>query len=270
MNKPLKIDLEEILHEKLPKVNLPKPVVRFLKRTIHLEEINECFVRYPNSRGIEFARDVLAYLDATISIENIENLPHGGRYIFVSNHPLGGLDGVALAYHVGREYEGKVRLFANDFLMYLEPLSDILIPVNKVGGQGRENLERMQQFYESENHLITFPAGVCSRKVNGKITDLEWKKHFVAKAVEYQRDVVPIYFQGRNSDFFYNLSNFRKFCGIKLNMEMLFLPDEMFKQKGNHFTVKIGKPIAWQTYDKSKTYPEWAERTKKDVYSLSK
>jgi putative hemolysin len=270
MNEPLKIDLEEILHEKLPKVNLPKLVVNFLKRTVHLDEINECFVRYPNSRGTDFARDVLAYLDATISVENIENLPHGGRYIFVSNHPLGGLDGVALAHYIGREYEGKVRLFANDFLMYLEPLSDILIPVNKVGGQGRGNLERMQKFYESENHLITFPAGACSRKVNGKITDLEWKKHFVAKAIEYQRDVIPIYFHGRNSNFFYNLSNFRKFFGVKLNIEMLYLPDEMFKQKGSHFTVKIGKPIAWQTYDKSKTLLEWADWTKKNVYDLAK
>lgn len=266
----MKIDLEDILQKKLPKLKLPQFAINYLKRSIHLDEINECFVRYPNSRGIDFAKDVLEFLDAKINVRGLEHLPHGGQYIFVSNHPLGGLDGVALAYHIGKEYDGKVRLFANDFLMYLEPLSDILIPVNKVGGQGRDNLERTRKFYESENHLITFPAGSCSRKMKGKIRDLEWKKHFVAKAVEYQRDVIPIYFEGRNSNFFYNLSNFRKFFGIKLNIEMLYLPDEMFKQRGNNFTVTIGKAVSWKKFDRSKTQSEWAEWTKNSVYQLAK
>ena len=174
-----------------------------------------------------------------------------------------------LGYLIGKEYDEKIRFFANDLIMYLEPLSELFIPINKLGAaQSRESAEMMRELYKSDNHLINFPAGICSRKIKGKIVDLEWKKSFVSKAIEYQRDVVPIYFHGRNSDFFYNLANLRKFLGIKFNIEMMYLADEMFKQRGNHFTVKIGKPIPWQTFDKSKTPFEWAQWVREQCYKI--
>lgn len=152
--------------------------------------------------------------------------------------------------------------------MFLTPMKDMFVPVNKFGGQGKGHAEMMQQLYESENHLVTYPAGICSRKQKGQICDLEWKKNFITKAVQYKRDVVPVYFEGRNSQFFYNLANLRKFLGIKFNVEMMFLADEMFKQKGKHFVLKFGKPIPWQTFDKSKSHAEWAEWVKQTVYSM--
>jgi len=150
--------------------------------------------------------------------------------------------------------------------MNIEPLREMFIPVNKVGSQSKEHAEMMQKLYESDNHLLTYPAGICSRKIKGKIIDLEWKKNFITKAIEYQRDIVPIYFEGRNSNFFYNLANLRKFFRIKFNIEMMYLVDELYKQRGKHFTIRIGKPISWKTFDKSKTLLEWAEWVKDIVY----
>jgi putative hemolysin len=148
-------------------------------------------------------------------------------------------------------------------------MKEMFIPVNKFGNQAKGHAEMMQQLYESENNLVTYPAGMCSRKTKGEICDLEWKKNFITKAVEYKRDVIPVYFNGRNSNFFYNLANLRKFLGIKFNIEMMYLPNEMFKQKNKQFTIKIGKPIPWQTFDKSKSHAKWAEWVKEVVYSMS-
>jgi putative hemolysin len=181
---------------------------------------------------------------------------------------LGGLDGIALGYLLGKEYDGKVKFFSNDLLMNVHPIRELFVPVNKTGAQGKGHAEMMKQFYESNNHLITYPSGMCSRKIKGEIMDLEWKKNFVKKSIEYQRDVVPVYFEGRNSNFFYRLANFRKFLGLKFNVEMLYLSDEMFRQKGNHFIIRIGEPVSWQTFDKSKSHSEWANLMKAKVYSL--
>ena len=268
-NNIVQIDIEQVLKTKAPNFKVPKFIVNYLKKIVHQNDINYFFRTYPNVRNIEFVEKGLEFLEVSTSVEGKENLPpKDGRYIFVSNHPLGGLDGMTLGYLIDREYDGKVRFFSNDLIMYLEPMSELFIPVNKLGAQSRQSAEMMRELYESDHHLITFPAGICSRKIKGEIVDLEWKKSFVSKAIEYQRDVVPIYFEGRNSNFFYNLANLRKFLGIKFNFEMMYLADEMFKQRGNHFEVTIGKPIPWQTFDKSKTAVEWAQWTKDQVYKL--
>ncbi|HPM11227.1 MAG TPA: 1-acyl-sn-glycerol-3-phosphate acyltransferase [Paludibacter sp.] len=266
----IQIDIDQVLKTKAPNTKVPKFVVNYLKKIVHQDDFNYFFRTYPSVRNIEFIEKGLEFLEVTTSVEGRENLPpKDGRYIFVSNHPLGGLDGMILGYLIGKEYDEKIRFFANDLIMYLEPLSELFIPINKLGAaQSRESAEMMRELYKSDNHLINFPAGICSRKIKGKIVDLEWKKSFVSKAIEYQRDVVPIYFHGRNSDFFYNLANLRKFLGIKFNIEMMYLADEMFKQRGNHFSVKIGKPIPWQTFDKSKTSFEWAQWVREQCYKI--
>ena len=266
----IKIDVANVLKEKAPKTKVPKFIVNYLRRIVHEDEFNTYFKENPDLRNLDFIEGAFNYLDIKTSIEGEENLPpKGGKYIFACNHPLGGLDGIATGYMIGKKYEGKVRFFSNDLLTHLHPMKDMFIPVNKVGSQSKGHAEMMQKLYESENHLITFPAGMCSRKINGKIVDLEWKKNFISKAVQYQRDVVPIYFEGRNSNFFYNLANLRKFFGIKFNVEMMYLADEMFKQRGNHFTIRIGKPLSWETFDKSKSHAEWAEWVKNIVYKMA-
>lgn len=267
--KVLNIDIAKVLKSKAPKAKVPKFIVNYLRRIVHEKEFNELFKTNANLKNLNFIEASLKKFNITANFNNKENLPQaGGKYIFASNHPLGGLDGLTIGLLLGREYNEKVRLFTNDILMYIQPLRELFIPVNKVGSQGKGHAETLQNFFESDDHLITFPAGMCSRKVNGEIIDLEWKKSFISKAIQYQRDVVPIYFEGRNSTFFYNLAKIRKFLKIKINIEMMFLADEMFKQKGKHFNIYIGKPIPWQTFDKSKSQAQWAQWVKEIVYKI--
>lgn len=268
-HQPPHIDLERIIAAKLPGRKLPACVVNYLKRIVHIDEVNEIFRLYPNAQGLDFIRELIGYLHISYHVAGKERFPHDGRsYIFASNHPLGGLDGIILAYVIGQEYDGHIRLMVNDILSFIEPLRQLFIPVNKTGAQGKENAGRLNEFYRSGLNLITFPSGKCSRKIRGRITDPEWKKHLIAKAVQYQRDIVPIHFEGRNSNFFYNLANLRTRLGIKANVEMLYLADEFFKQKGAHFNLTIGEPIPWQTFDKSKSQAQWAEWIRETSYKL--
>jgi len=267
--KAIKIDIAKVLRHKAPKTKVPQFIINYLRRIVHEDEFNQFFKENPDLKNLDFIEAAFNYLEVTTNIEGVENLPpKGGKYIFASNHPLGGLDGIATGYLLGKEYDGKVRFFSNDLMMNLHPMRELFVPVNKTGTQSKDHAEMMQQLYESDNHLVTYPAGMCSRKIKGKIVDMEWKKNFISKAIQYQRDVVPIYFEGRNSNFFYNMAKVRKFFRIKLNIEMMYLADEMFKQKGNQFTILIGKPIAWQTFDKSKSQAQWAEWVKEIVYSM--
>ena len=268
-----KIDIDKVLQSKMGTKTkwVPRFVVNWLKRIVHQDEINRFIELEGEKQGVEGIEDALTYLDTKIVVEGAENLPDASdsrRYTFVSNHPLGGLDGLALGVVIGRKYEGQVKYLVNDLLMNLQGLAPLFIPINKTGKQSRNFPAIVEAGFSSDNHIIMFPAGLCSRRTNGVIRDLEWKKTFVTKSVETQRDVVPIYFEGRNSDFFYRLANISKALGIKFNIAMLFLADEMFKNQHNTFTVRIGKPIAWQTFDKSKSPMEWAEYVKQQVYAM--
>lgn len=269
-NNKMHLDVAAILKHKMPHRRLPNFVVNYLKKIVHQEELNHFFKQTEGVEGLEFMEAaIFDHLQASADFEGLDNLPPtSGKYIFVSNHPLGGLDSIIIGLMLGKHYEGKVKFYANDILMFLKPLKEMFIPINKTGRQSRENLQIINDFYLSDNHLITFPAGTCSRKRKGKIEDLEWKKNFIVKAVEHQRDVVPIYFEGRNSNFFYNLSNIRTTLGLP-NIEMLYLVREMHKQRGNHFTVKVGNTIPYQTFDKQKRPIEWAAWVKEKVYEMA-
>ena len=192
----------------------------------------------------------------------------GKLYTFVSNHPLGGADGVALGAMIGRHYDSNFRYLVNDILMTLPGLAPLCIPINKTGNQSRSFPAMVEAGFQSEHHILMFPAGLCSRKINGQIHDLPWKKTFITKSVETHRDVVPIHFGGQNSNFFYHLANICKALHVKFNVAMLFLVDEMYKNVHKTFRVAIGKPIPWQTFDKSKTPMEWAKFVEDKVYEL--
>ncbi|MEI6753937.1 MAG: 1-acyl-sn-glycerol-3-phosphate acyltransferase [Paludibacter sp.] len=265
---PLKIDIASILKEKAPNTNVPKFIVNYLRRIAHEKDLNKFFETCTDLKNFEFIEEALNYLDIKISMEGRENLPKTGRCIFAGNHPLGGLDGITTGLMLAKVYDNKIRFFSNDLLMNVDPLKELFIPVNKVGKQSKDYAALTHDIYESDNNLVTYPAGMCSRKINGKIVDLEWKKSFISKAIEYQRDVIPIYFKGRNSKFFYNLANLRKFLKIKINIEMLYLVDELYKNRGSRFVLRVGEPIPWQTFDKSKTQTEWAEWVKQIVYNM--
>jgi putative hemolysin len=264
------IDIDKVLREKAPKhyKYIPKFVVSYLKRIVHQEELNVFLRESKDKVGVDFLKACLEFLDADIVVKGEENLPTEGLYTFVSNHPLGGQDGVALGYVLGSFYKGKVKYMVNDLLMNLQGLAPLCIPINKTGKQAKDFPRMVEAGFASNDQLIMFPAGLCSRRQNGVIRDLDWKKTFIVKSVQAQRDVVPIHFEGRNSNFFYNLANVCKFLGIKINIAMLYLADEMLKNRHKTFTVTIGKPIPWQTFDKSKTPAEWAAYVKDIVYKL--
>ena len=266
------IDLDHILRSKMGKKAkwVPRPLVWWLKRIIHQDEVNKYLWESRHLTGTEWLEECVRYLDATLDVVGAENLPakdDGRLYTFVSNHPLGGEDGVALGAIIGRHYDSRFRYLVNDLLMNLPGLAPLCIPINKTGKQGRDFPKMVEAGFQSDNHMLMFPAGLCSRRKHGVIKDIDWKKTFISKSVEYQRDVVPIHFSGQNSSFFYRLANFSDRF-LPFNLAMLFLVDEMYKNVHKTFRVSIGKPIPWQTFDKSKTPMEWAQFVKEQVYKL--
>lgn len=264
------IYLKEVFKSKNPALArwIPGFVYSWLNRIICIDDINDFIRKHGDRKGIDFADAIVEYLNLTFQTEGITNLPSPqGRYIFVSNHPLGGPDGIALISFLGKYYP-DLKFPVNDILLNLKNLNNIFLPVNKHGGMSREAVKAIASAYTSDNQIIMFPAGLCSRKIKGKIEDLEWQKNFIVEAVKHQRDIVPIYISGQNSNFFYNLSNFRKRIGLKANIEMLWLPKEAFKKKNETLTLKIGKPISWQSFNKSKKPKEWAKEVREILYRL--
>ena len=205
--------------------------------------------------------------------EGLDALPsnEGGRYFtIVSNHPLGGQDGIALGSIICHKYDSQMVYLVNDMLMNFRGLAPLCVPINKTGRNGRNFPKMVEAAFQSKKNVVMFPAGLCSRKGdNGVIRDLEWKKTFITKSIQYQRDVIPVHFSGHNSDKFYNIARWCKRLHLKFNVAMLYLADEMYKNQGKTFTVTFGEPIPWQTFDKSKTPSEWAQWVKEKVYKLN-
>ena len=270
-NKDLKIDINAVIASKSERLAkcAPKFVINWLKKIIHQDELNQILEYSNGAIDVEFADKVLEWLNvkSNVKFTDRESLDPNKRYIFVSNHPLGGLDGLTLISLFGKTV-GKIKFVVNDILMNIIPMRNIFVPVNKHGRMGKDYGQMIHNAYASDSHILYFPAGLCSRLINGEITDLEWKKNFIKQARKYNRDIVPIYFGGQNSKFFYRLAKIRKALGIKFNIEMIFLPDEMFKQKNSIFDVTIGKPIPIDSIDSSKTLDEWCLEIRNECYGL--
>ena len=269
------IDIDKILKSKMGTKSryVPRPLVTWLKHITHQDQVNEFLWNNKDLVGTDWLVACVKYLDMSLEIRGQENLPDkndGKLYTFVSNHPLGGIDGVAIGSIIGRHYDNKFKYLVNDLLMNLPGLAPLCIGINKTGSQSRNFPAMVETGFSSDDHMVMFPAGLCSRKIDGIIQDIPWKKTFITKSVEYKRDIVPIHFSGHNSMFFYRLANICKMLGIKFNIAMLFLVDEMYKNRHQSFQITIGKPISWQTFDKSKTPTQWAQEVRARVYQLPK
>lgn len=267
------IDIKRILKDKMGSKArfVPCFLVAWLKKVIHEDEVNRFLWENRNLKGTEWLTACVQYLDMTLDIVGAENLPDkndGKLYTFVSNHPLGGQDGVSLGSIIGRHYDGKFRYLVNDLLLNLPGLKPVSIGINKTGKQSRDFPRMVEAGFNSDNHLLMFPAGLNSRRINGEIHDLPWKKTFITKSVETHRDVVPIHFSGQNSKRFYRIAKFSDRY-LPFNLAMLFLVDEMYRNVGKTFRITIGKPIPWQTFNKTKTPMEWANFVEERVYALS-
>lgn len=263
------IQIREVIRKKSPKLAkwIPGLLISYFERVIHEDEINDIMTRFRDLYGLDFIDALIDDLGVKVVLEGAENIPVGDSVIFASNHPLGGLDGIAIMQAIGR-HRRDVKFLVNDILMNVRNLEPLFVPVNKVGGQAKSGIIAIDQAYASDNALLVFPAGLVSRKMGGKISDLEWKKSFISKAKKYKRDVVPVFIDGKNSNFFYNLARLRQKLGLKVNIEMLYLPDEMFSQRNHTVTIRVGERIPYQEFDRSKSEREWAHHVREIVYRM--
>lgn len=266
----MKIDVDKVLRERLPRHYryIPRAVVRWLERVICQERLNVILEKMADKNSVDAATAALQEMNITVDAVGLEKL-HDGRFMFVSNHPLGGLDGLALISLLGNRYQRNIKFPVNDLLWAVEPLRGVFLPVNKYGRQSRAAAIDIEAALESDSQFITFPAGLCSRmQPDGSIADLPWQKSAVVQAATYHRDIVPVFFDARNSKFFYCFAKWRKKLGIKFNIELIYLPKEMIKQSGSTLRVVIGEPIPWSTLDATHPKQE-AARLRDIVYSMA-
>ncbi len=269
--KYFKVDIEEVIASKNPRLLkwMPGFVIRYLKRVIHQNDMNHFLIHNKELMGVDFARAIVEYFKIKVNIIGLENIPKEGRFIFAANHPQGAIDSMVLVSTVHSRL-GELRFMVNDVLMFLAPLKCIFIPINLFGSQSRSLSGQIESAYKSDMQILYYPAGLVSRKTKGKIYDLEWKKTIVTKARQYKRDIIPVYIHLRNSNFFYRLASLRTFLGIKANLEMFYLVDEMYRQKGNEITFVFGNPVSYKEFGTASTDKEWAEKLRLRVYELQK
>lgn len=258
-------NIEEIIERKRGGRKTPRIVLALLKKFLCIDYFND-FCKQGKT-GIEFCTGAVEYMGNRTIVEGLENIPVGGRYTFVSNHPVGGVEGVALAGIIGTRF-GSVRIPMNDFLSVIPGLKPISIPINMTGGQSKELPALINAAFDSENQMLLFPAGLCSRLIDGEIQDLSWSKTFISQSVRTHRNIIPIHFYGENSKSFYLISKICKMLHIKFNVAMAFLPMETYKNRGKTFKAVFGAPIPYTMFDKSKSPLQWAGWVREQVYKL--
>ena len=171
-----------------------------------------------------------------------------------------------------QNHRTDLKFIVNDLLLNIDGMKDMFIGVNKQrkGKNKNETRESIKQLFESESAVCVFPAGLVSRKINGEVMDLEWKKTFVTLSRENNRTIIPIYIDGKLSNFFYRLHKIRTFLGIKANIEMLYLANELFKQRNKHLKFIVGTPIKSDYLDQDLNDVSMAQQIKNEVYNLRK
>ena len=265
------INIRKIFAEKSPKLAkyIPGFIYRFLEKLVHQQQVNQTIATGKHLDGIGFAKHTLKNMGVTVQLIGLQNIPLQGGIIMASNHPLGGMDGMTFLEGVAH-IRTDVKCIVNDILMKLPNFEDVFVPVNKVGATTREALQLIDDTFAKPEAILVFPAGLCSRKINGEIKDIEWQKSFITKAVKYQKNIIPVYMSGQNSARFYRISKWRKFFNIKANLEMLTLVDEMYKQKGNTLQIIFGQPIPYLCFTKNKKDAAWAQLVRAFIYTLPK
>ena len=263
------LDLDKMLGPKLRK-KLPRFVINFLKRRVHQDDINSVVMSVEHYKGVGFFDEALNYLDITYRTRGEENLDGEKKYLFVCNHPLGGPEALIIGSVFRRLYGEGFQVPVTPIMANLKPLAEFFTPVNNLSSkQSRDLGERISKMFTSDQQVVVFPAGLCAKKVKGKVTEMPWKKMFVTQARRYERDVVPVHISGHNSRWYFFLSKLSKFLGLKINIGMLYLVDELFKQRGNEFVITFGKPVPYTTFDKSKTDLQWAADMRERVKALA-
>jgi 1-acyl-sn-glycerol-3-phosphate acyltransferase len=265
------IDIKRLIKSKKPKVAkwIPGFVIRYLKRTLHENDVNKSLADNKGAKGIEFSDYVIEKFSMKVRVHGTENVPKTGGVILAMNHPLGGTDAMAMVTEF-KHIRTDFKFVVNDILMNIENLKDIFVGVNKHGTNSKESLKLLNDLFASDQAVFVFPAGLVSRRKKGKVRDLDWKKTFITRARKFERNVIPVYIDGELSNFFYRLSNLRTKLGIKANIEMLYLVDELYQQENKELDIIFGEPIPYSTFTKEKKDLEWAQCVKNKVYELKK
>lgn len=265
------IDIDSVVRQRLPRHYkfIPRPLIRALERIICQDQLNEMLASNSGLTGSRFCRGVIDHLGINTVVDGLDNLPTDPRAVIVSNHPLGGLDGLIYIDILARHYGIEPLFVVNDLLMAIKPLAQNFLPVNKHGKQSRQSSKAIDEAMAGDRPIIIFPAGLVSRRsADGGIADLKWQKMFVNKCKEFERPIIPAFFNGQNSPFFYNFAKLRTKVGLKFNFEMILLPAEIFKNRNATLTVTFGEPISWQSIEAGKQAQLTADRIKRTVYSL--
>jgi len=271
MNEDKFIDVEKIIESKNPTLLkwLPRFITSYLKRILHQNQINKFLNDNKNNFNQDFCIETLKLLEATYEIKGLENLPKEGKIVLAMNHPLGGMDAMAIVSAL-KGHREDLKFIVNDILLHLKNLNDIFLGVNKHGKNGLSIKQQLDELFSSESAICIFPAGLVSRKIEGEVMDLEWKKTFISLSKQHERTIIPVYIDGSLSPFFYRLSNFRKKIGIKANIEMLYLSNEFFKLKGKNIRIVIGEAISPAKLAEEKNDRKLANWVKSKVYELKK
>ena len=266
------VNVEKIMKAKAPSLykKLPRFVINYFIHILHQDEVNSDLHEISDLVGVPKFHKHLAINNIHIDLHGVENIPQDGHFIFASNHPFGGPDGIMIVSAVGKMFNDNAKLMVNDLLMHLPDIEDVFIPINRFGRNKQDYVNVLDSSMQSDSQIIMFPAGLVSRKIKGRIVDLEWKKSFISYAKRYKRDIVPVFISGQNSNFFYNLANLRTKLGIKTNIEQLYLIDELYKHKNESVSMYFGKPISYTALTSEKTDKEWAESIKQIAYALPK
>ena len=238
-----------------------------MKKLVHEDEMNATILRSSHLQGVDFVKDVLEGWHVTVILKGVENIPKEGRFIFASNHPVGGVDALAFFDAIGSLFP-EIISPANELLYYIPNMRSMIFGLNVFGKTSRERAIRLKELYDSERQIFIFPAGEVSRRKKGKISDNDWQKSFITKAAGHSRDIIPVHISGRNSNLFYNVARLRTFLGIKMFIETMLLPREMMRQRNSTVTLTVGKVIPWQTFTDGRSHFEWAQQVKSVVYSL--
>ena len=264
------LNIDEVLGPKLKKT-LPRFVVNFLKRRIHQDEINDCIMKAEHYAGAGFFDEALKYIGITYKVRGAENIDTDKKYIFACNHPLGGPEALIIGSVFHQIYGGGFKVPSNKLLMNMKPLAEFFTPVNvQAKSQSREIVELISGMFQSDDQVLVFPSGLCAKRIKGKITEMPWKKMFISQAKKYERDVVPVHISGYNSPRYHFFSWLSRTLGMRVNIGMLFLVDELFNKAGEEFVITFGEPISHTKFDKSKTDTQWAAEIKDKVEQLSK
>jgi 1-acyl-sn-glycerol-3-phosphate acyltransferase len=264
------IDVRKVIREKSPALekNLPGFIIRYLQNILHEEVINDFCIEHYDKSPFEFCGETLKYFNITLSSDTLGNIPKAGGCVLAANHPFGGLDAISLVYLL-RNHRRDLKFIVRDELLHVKNMKDVFVGVTKFGRNARETLRKVDELFATDQLVCVFPAGLVSRKRKGLVRDLTWQKTFITRARKYHRPIIPTYIDGTLSDKFYKLSNFRKGIGLKVNFEMLYLADEMFKQENEHFHFIFDQPIQADQMDTSKSDFEWAQYLRNRVYELA-